>query len=146
MVLLKTFQELHTQVEISQLTLDFYGRLQYNHQAWMHLYKVVTFGGFKLDNEIHTFIMPLNGLIAFTVQGVIKGQLEFRVFADLIFNPLSQSSKGYWCTLNLHDSPLQMYGTIKVDVSETEDLFINGLASFSLIKWLKIKDVTIRHA
>ncbi|CAL1547048.1 unnamed protein product [Lymnaea stagnalis] len=40
-VLFKTLQELHTQIDVSQLTLDFYGTLQYNHLAWMHFYNVV---------------------------------------------------------------------------------------------------------
>ncbi|XP_059164291.1 uncharacterized protein LOC131947172 [Physella acuta] len=40
-LLFKTIQELHNQIDVSQLTVDFFGTLQYNHTAWMHLYNVV---------------------------------------------------------------------------------------------------------
>ena len=39
-MIVKTVSELHTQIDLNQLTTDFGGNLVYDHEAWIFLHKV----------------------------------------------------------------------------------------------------------
>ncbi|RUS69885.1 hypothetical protein EGW08_022353 [Elysia chlorotica] len=84
-VLLKTVQELHAYIDLSQLTLDFYGTLQYNHQAWMQLYKVVIQcirSGQKLLSKLPGVRDRVDLLQEYDTDGHSSSQLQ-QLLADL---------------------------------------------------------------
>ncbi|GFO33802.1 actin, gamma-enteric smooth muscle [Plakobranchus ocellatus] len=83
--LLKTFQELHTYVDVTQLTLDFYGTLQYNHLAWMQLYEVVIQcikSGQRLLSKLPSVKDRVELLQEYDTEGHTSSQLQ-QLLADL---------------------------------------------------------------
>ncbi|GFR70044.1 actin, gamma-enteric smooth muscle [Elysia marginata] len=84
-VLLKTLQELHAHVDLGQLTLDFSGTLQYNHQAYMQLYKVVIQcirSGQRLLSQLPSFRDRVELLQEYDTDGHTSSQLQ-QLLADL---------------------------------------------------------------